>query len=70
VPDKKDIEPLVKLTPTQEKELKDLGSNIDRADATLGLLGELGLDTTEMKGTLDRAKKTRELLLTRFGGKK
>jgi len=69
MPAKKEIEPLIKLTPTQQKELEDLGSLIERAEGDLDLLKQLGMATEEMEGTLDSARKTRDLLLKRFGNK-
>lgn len=58
--------PVIQLTDEQKRRLKEAEADIERAEHGISVLKELGVDTTELEGKIEWAKKAREVMLREF----
>ena len=59
-------DPLVTLTADAKKEIDKLGKDIERSEADLKALEELGLDVSRLRDKINWARKAREIVLKRM----
>lgn len=58
---------IVKLSPEHKAKMVGAQEDIERVVHAVGVLKELGMDTTELEEKMAWVKKTREILLREFG---
>ena len=63
-------EPLATLQQETLKHLDAVESELDRADADLKAMEEIGIDTSRLREKIDWGRKARKVILDRFGPKK
>ena len=59
--------PVVKLSPEMKTKMTGAQEDIERTLHAIGVLKELGMDTTELEEKMAWVEKTREILLREFG---
>lgn len=62
----KKIEPLIKLPPEARKRLEEMEGDLERADHSIEVMKELGMDTKVLEEKLDWAKRVKKILLREF----
>ena len=59
-------DPLVTLTADAKIEIEKLGKDLERSEADMSVLEELGLDVSRLRDKIEWAKKAREIVLKRM----
>ena len=59
-------DPLVTLTADAKIEIEKLGKDLERSEADMSALEELGLDVSRLRDKIEWAKKAREIVLKRM----